>query len=38
MAQKYGFFNSVNNDRVYDASDVAGFLKSSSQMVFLIIV
>ena len=27
MAQKYGFFNSVNNDRVYDASDVAGFLK-----------
>lgn len=26
MAQKYGFFNSVNNDRVYDASDVAGFL------------
>ena len=27
MAQKYGFFNSVNNDRVYDASDVARFLK-----------
>lgn len=26
MAQKYGFFNSVNNDRVYDASDVARFL------------
>ncbi len=26
MAQKYGFFNSVNNDRVYDASDVADFL------------
>lgn len=26
MAQKYGFFNSVNNDRVYDAADVAGFL------------
>lgn len=26
MAQKYGFFNSINNDRVYDASDVAGFL------------
>lgn len=26
MAQKYGFFNSVNGDRVYDASDVAGFL------------
>lgn len=26
MAQKYGFFNSVNKDRVYDASDVAGFL------------
>lgn len=26
MAQKYGFFNSVNNDRVYDASDVASFL------------
>lgn len=24
--EKYGFFNSVNNDRVYDASDVAGFL------------
>lgn len=27
MAQRYGFFNSVNNDRVYDASDVARFLK-----------
>ena len=27
MAQKSGFFNSVNNDRIYDASDVAGFLK-----------
>ncbi len=27
MAQKYGFFNSVNNDRAYDASDVADFLK-----------
>ena len=26
MAQRYGFFNSVNNDRVYDASDVANFL------------
>lgn len=26
MAQKYGFFNSVNNDRVYDAADVARFL------------
>ena len=26
MAQKYGFFNSINNDRVYDASDVASFL------------
>ena len=26
MAQKYGFFNSVNNDRTYDASDVARFL------------
>lgn len=26
MAQKYGFFNSVNSDRVYDASDVAKFL------------
>lgn len=26
MAQKYGFFDSVNNDRVYDASDVARFL------------
>lgn len=26
MAQKYGFFNSVNNDRVYDAADVANFL------------
>lgn len=26
MAQKYGFFNSINNDRVYDASDVARFL------------
>ena len=26
MAEKYGFFNSINNDRVYDASDVAGFL------------
>lgn len=26
MAQKYGFFNSINNDRVYDAADVAGFL------------
>ena len=26
MAQKYGFFNSVNNDRVYDANDVARFL------------
>lgn len=26
MAQKYGFFNSVNQDRVYDASDVARFL------------
>lgn len=28
MAQKYGFFNSVNNDRVYDASDVAKFLSN----------
>lgn len=27
MAQKYGFFNSINNDRVYDATDVAKFLK-----------
>ena len=27
MAQRYGFFNSVNNDRIYDASDVARFLK-----------
>lgn len=27
MAQKSGFFNSVNNDRVYDAADVARFLK-----------
>lgn len=26
MAQKYGFFNSINNDRVYDASEVANFL------------
>ena len=26
MAQKYGFFNSVNRDRVYDASDVAKFI------------
>ena len=26
MAQKYGFFNSVNNDRVYDANDMADFL------------
>lgn len=26
MAQKSGFFNSINNDRVYDASDVAEFL------------
>ena len=26
MAQKYGFFNSVNSDRVYDANDVAKFL------------
>lgn len=26
MAQKYGFFNSVNKDRIYDASDVARFL------------
>ena len=26
MAQKYGFFNSINHDRVYDASDVASFL------------
>lgn len=26
MAQRYGIFNSVNNDRVYDASDVANFL------------
>ena len=26
MAQKYGFFNSINHDRVYDASDVARFL------------
>ena len=26
MSQKSGFFNSVNNDRVYDASDVARFL------------
>lgn len=26
MAQKYGFFNSVNSDRVYDAYDVAKFL------------
>ena len=26
MAQKYGFFNSVNHDRVYDAADVAKFL------------
>lgn len=24
--EKYGFFNSVNNDRVYDAADVAGIL------------
>lgn len=28
MAQIYGFFNSVNNDRVYDAADVARFLKN----------
>lgn len=28
MAQKSGFFNSVNNDRVYDAADVADFLKN----------
>lgn len=27
MAERYGFFNSVNKDRVYDASDVARFLK-----------
>ena len=27
MAQIYGFFNSVNKDRVYDAADVARFLK-----------
>lgn len=27
MAQKSGFFNSVNHDRTYDASDVARFLK-----------
>lgn len=28
MAQKSGFFNSVNGDRIYDAGDVADFLKS----------
>lgn len=27
MAERYGFFNSVSGDRVYDASDVARFLK-----------
>lgn len=27
MAERYGFFNSVNGDRVYDASDVARKLK-----------
>lgn len=27
MAERYGFFNSVNGDRVYDASDIARFLK-----------
>lgn len=27
MAERYGFFNSVNGDRIYDASDVAGFIK-----------
>ena len=27
MAQKYGFFNSVNGDRIYDAADIAAFLK-----------
>ena len=26
MAQKYGFFNSVNHDRTYDASDVAKYI------------
>ena len=26
MAEKYGFFNSVNGDRIYDASDVANFI------------
>ena len=25
--ERYGFFNSINHDRVYDASDVARFLK-----------
>lgn len=28
MAQRYGFFNSINNDRTYDASDVARFLSN----------
>nr|DAY77392.1 MAG TPA: Receptor Binding Protein [Caudoviricetes sp.] len=27
MAERYGFFNSVSGDRIYDASDVARFLK-----------
>ncbi len=28
MAQKYGFFNSVNHDRTYDASDVAKYISN----------
>lgn len=28
MAEKYGFFNSVNKDRRYDASDIADFLSN----------
>lgn len=27
MAERFGFFNSVNGDRIYDAADVARFLK-----------
>ena len=26
MAEKYGFFNSVNGDRIYDAADVANYI------------